>query len=104
MARVSPAVGPKQMWTGEPGEKFDSATLLRYQNGAATGSDVLECEFQKVRAARNHLHAQFDAILARLRLAHATGELDAIPVIALDKAADPEPLPPVQGDSRERHQ
>jgi len=51
------------------------AARIRFQSGAATGSEVLDGEALRVRALRNHFHAHDALALAHLRLLHATGDL-----------------------------
>lgn len=51
------------------------ASRIRFQSGAATGSDVLDGEALRVRALRNHFHAHDAVALAHLRLLHATSDL-----------------------------
>jgi len=47
----------------------------RYFLGTATNTEVLDAETLRTRAYRNHHHAAYDAVLAVLRLRHATGRL-----------------------------
>jgi len=47
----------------------------RYNSGMAIHAEVLDAEKLRTQARRNHDHAVYDAVLAVLRLRHATGEL-----------------------------
>jgi outer membrane protein len=47
----------------------------RYSVGAAMHTEVLDAETLRTQAYRNHHHATYDALLAALRLEHATGRL-----------------------------
>ena len=47
----------------------------RYANEMVTNTDVLAAESLRLQSFRNHHHAYYDAVLARLRLLRTTGEL-----------------------------
>jgi outer membrane protein len=47
----------------------------RYSLGTAMHTEVLDAETLRTQAYRNHHHAAYDAVLAALRLEHATGRL-----------------------------
>ncbi|MFW5693493.1 MAG: TolC family protein [Thermoguttaceae bacterium] len=47
----------------------------RYALGTAMYTEVLDAETLRTQAYRNHYHAAYDAVLAALRLEHATGRL-----------------------------
>jgi outer membrane protein len=47
----------------------------RYKAGTAISTEVLDAEFLRAQARRNHDHANYDAVLAALRVHHATGQL-----------------------------
>ena len=47
----------------------------RYSVGVGTNTEVLDAETLRTETYRNHYNATYDAILAVLRLRHATGEL-----------------------------
>lgn len=47
----------------------------RYTLGAGTNTEVLDAETLRAQAYRNHHNATYDAVLAELRLRHATAEL-----------------------------
>ena len=47
----------------------------RYSLGTATNTEVLDAETLRTQAYRNHDTAMYEAVLAVLRLRHATGEL-----------------------------
>ena len=47
----------------------------RYATGMGTSTEVLDAETLRTEAYRNHYQATYDAVLAVLRLQHATGEL-----------------------------
>jgi len=47
----------------------------RYALGAAISTEVLDAEALRTRTYRNHYNATYDAVLATLRLHHATGRL-----------------------------
>ncbi len=47
----------------------------RYNLGMGISTEVLDAEKLRTRAYRNHDNATYDAVLAELRLRHATGEL-----------------------------
>jgi outer membrane protein len=51
------------------------AARIRFQSGAAIGSDVLDGEALRVQAWRNHFHAHDAVALAHVRLRHATSDL-----------------------------
>ena len=48
---------------------------VRYSLGSGTNSDVLHAEALRERSRRNHLHAKFDSLVAKLRLSRATNSL-----------------------------
>lgn len=47
----------------------------RYKAGTAISTEVLDAESLRAQAYRNHDHADYDAVLAALRVRHATGQL-----------------------------
>ena len=47
----------------------------RYKAGTAISTEVLDAESLRAQAYRNHDHANYDAVLAALRVHHATGQL-----------------------------
>jgi outer membrane protein len=47
----------------------------RYKAGTAISTEVLDAESLRAQAYRNHDHAGYDAVLAALRVHHATGQL-----------------------------
>ena len=47
----------------------------RYKAGTAISTEVLDAESLRAQAYRNHHHANYDAVLAALRVQHATGQL-----------------------------
>ncbi len=47
----------------------------RYKAGTAISTEVLDAESLRAQAYRNHDHANYDAVLAALRVQHATGQL-----------------------------
>ncbi|HTN75496.1 MAG TPA: TolC family protein [Pirellulaceae bacterium] len=47
----------------------------RYGNDMGTNTDVLAAESLRVQSFRNHHHAYYDAVIARLRLQRAAGDL-----------------------------
>jgi len=47
----------------------------RYSLGVGTNTEVLDAERSRTESSRNHDNARFDAVLAVLRLQHATGDL-----------------------------
>lgn len=47
----------------------------RYAAGAAISTEVLDAESLRTQTYRNHHNATYDAVLASIRLRHATGEL-----------------------------
>ncbi len=47
----------------------------RYSLGVGTNTEVLDAERSRTESSRNHDNARFDAVLAVLRLRHATGDL-----------------------------
>jgi outer membrane protein len=50
-------------------------TRDRYAAGLTTHTEVLDAETMRVNSESNHANAQFDAVMAGLRLKRATGEL-----------------------------
>ena len=46
-----------------------------YNMGAASNTEVLDAEMLRTRSYRNHYDGVYDAALATLRLARATGDL-----------------------------
>ena len=47
----------------------------RYNAGTAISTEVLDAEASRAQAYRNHDHANYDAVLAALRIRHAIGQL-----------------------------
>jgi len=50
-------------------------TRQRYQAGRGTNTEVLDAEALRLETIRNHINAQYDLVLAALRLRRATGDL-----------------------------
>jgi outer membrane protein len=67
-----------------------SIERLRYERGVAVVTDLLDAETAVLTAQADRLQAQFDAVIARLNLLKATGELDAARIDALLLPADKE--------------
>jgi outer membrane protein TolC len=59
----------------EQAEETLRSVRKRFASGLGTGTEVLDAETLRVRAYHDHYGALYDAVMARLRLRHATGEL-----------------------------
>ena len=50
-------------------------TSDRYREGVGTNTEVLDAETLRTRSHSNYYNAVYDAVLARIRLQYAAGEL-----------------------------
>jgi len=69
-----------------------SIERLKYEQGVGVITDLLDAESALLSAQADRLQARFDAVIARLNLLKATGQLDSERVTALLTRIDQRPL------------